>query len=217
MFQFFCTTGEKQDKHNECEVYSSITGYWKGIGRVAHSPWVSSKHVCINGIVYWFVRSEKDGSTVGFILAVDMEENFSVINIPEEKTLHPCLINLGGCISLVAENGVDEGRFDIWVLRDRKESIWVKKWSDYMHIFNIKQVKYVAVRENEILFGIVKHFFLYNMVTRTWRELEHGCRDRLSFPMVYTKSLLPCKFETGFLSYNYALFSDVFVIFVYKF
>ncbi|KAJ9672004.1 hypothetical protein PVL29_025585 [Vitis rotundifolia] len=196
VFRFFCTTGETQDKHNECEVYSSITGSWKGIGRVAHSPWGSSKHVCINGIVYWFVRSEKDGLTVGFILAVDVEENFSVINIPEEKTLHPCLVNLEGHLSLVAANGVDKDRFDIWVLYDSKESIWVKKWSDYMPIFNIKQVNYVAVRKNEILFGSVKHYLFYNMVTRTWRELNwgHSCRDRFSFPMTYTESLLPCKY-----------------------
>lgn len=106
VFLFFCTIGESQDKHNECEVYPSITGSWKGIGRVAHSPWGSSEHVCINGIGYWFVRSEKDGLIVVSILAVDMEENFSVINIPEEKTLYPCLVNLEGCFSLVAENGV---------------------------------------------------------------------------------------------------------------
>lgn len=68
------------------------------------------------------------------------------------------MVNLEGCLSLVAENGVDEDRFDIWVLRDSKESIWVKKWSDYMP-FNIKQVNHVAVRKNEILFGSVKHYF----------------------------------------------------------
>ncbi|RVW37333.1 hypothetical protein CK203_087740 [Vitis vinifera] len=92
VFQFFNPAGKSHDKHSECEVYSSITGCWKGIGCVAHSPW-SSNHICINGTVYWFIRSEKNGLIIVSILAVDMEENFSVIGIPEEATLHTFLVS----------------------------------------------------------------------------------------------------------------------------
>ena len=110
VFQFFNPAGKSHDKHSECEVYSSITGCWKGIGCVAHSPW-SSNHICINGTVYWFIRSEKNGLIIVSILAVDMEENFSVIGIPEEATLHTFLVSFEGCLSLVAGNVFDKNRF----------------------------------------------------------------------------------------------------------
>ncbi|RVW94786.1 hypothetical protein CK203_029907 [Vitis vinifera] len=80
VFQFFNPAGKSHDKHSECEVYSSITGCWKGI--------------------------------------VDMEENFSVIGIPEEATLHTFLVSFEGCLSLVAGNVFDKNRFDMWILQD---------------------------------------------------------------------------------------------------
>ena len=194
VFQFFNPAGKSHDKHSECEVYSSITGCWKGIGCVAHSPW-SSNHICINGTVYWFIRSEKNGLIIVSILAVDMEENFSVISIPEEATLHTFLVSFEGCLSLVAGNVFDKNRFDMWILQDSKKSTWVRKCSDYMPILNIKQVKHVAVQKNEILFASMKQYFFYNMCSRTWREFNwvHDFRKRLSIPLAYTESLLPCK------------------------
>ena len=45
----------------------------------------------------------------------------------------PCLVNLEGHLSLVAANGVDKGRFDIWVLQDSKSL-----FGFYMPIFNIE-------------------------------------------------------------------------------
>ncbi|RVW37332.1 hypothetical protein CK203_087745 [Vitis vinifera] len=89
---------------------------------VAHAPSTSFNHVCINGTVYWFSRSRIDGRLVGHILAVDREEKFSIIRIPEEETLYPLLVNLEGCLCLVAENGVVENRFDIWALQNSKET-----------------------------------------------------------------------------------------------
>ncbi|KAJ9672003.1 hypothetical protein PVL29_025584 [Vitis rotundifolia] len=158
-------------------------------------PRCSLKHVCINGIVYWFIKYEKGGLIVGSILAVDMEEKFSLISIPEEETLYPFLVNLEDCLCLVAESRLEKNRFDIWALQNSKDYVWVKKWSDYMRSFNIKHVNHIAVRKNEILFGSLEHYFFYDMETRTWRELNwaHGCQDLFSFPMVYTESLLPCK------------------------
>ncbi|KAL6314096.1 hypothetical protein AAG906_011831 [Vitis piasezkii] len=80
VLRFFNPAGKSHDKHSECEVYSSITGSWKGI--------------------------------------VDMEENFSVIGIPEEATLHTFLVSFEGCLSLVAGNVFDKNRFDMWILQD---------------------------------------------------------------------------------------------------
>ncbi|RVW94793.1 hypothetical protein CK203_029908 [Vitis vinifera] len=157
VFRFFNPSGKSQDKHHECEVYSSITGSWKGI--------------------------------------VDMEENFSVIGIPVEATLYPFLVSIEGCLSLVAKN-VCDNRFDIWILQDSKEFIWVKKCTAYMHAFNIKEVNHVTALKNKILFASGRRYFFYNMCSKTWREFDWG-RDfqkRVSSPLVYTESLLPCKF-----------------------
>ncbi|KAL6314929.1 hypothetical protein AAG906_029148 [Vitis piasezkii] len=94
------------------------------IRRVAHTPYssFSSNHVCINGIVYWFTRSEEG---IGSILVVNREEFFSTIRLPKEKILRPYLINLEGCLCLVVDNGLEEYRFDIWALQDSKET-WRK-------------------------------------------------------------------------------------------
>ena len=191
VFQFYGGT-----QHYGCEVYSSITGSWKSIGRVAHTPYssFSSNHVCINGIVYWFTRSEEG---IGSILVVNREEIFSTIQLPKEKILRPYLINLEGCLCLVVDNGLEGYRFDIWALQDSKESLWTKKWSDYMPFCSIADIiNHVVVRKNEILLGTITHFFLYNMGTRTWRKFnwEHdGEEIVICLSVPYTESLLPCK------------------------
>ncbi|KAJ9672007.1 hypothetical protein PVL29_025588 [Vitis rotundifolia] len=183
VFQFFYTEVHLY----ECLVYSSITGSWKSIGTIAHSPSGSSNHVCINGIVYWFSISRIDGRLVGHILAVDREEKFSIIRFPEEETLDPFLVNLEGCLCLVS------------ALQDSMESVWIKKWSDYIpSTFDIEPVTSVAVRKNEILFADPKLYVLYNMRTRSWRNFnrdrKHGTEELFSVPMAYTESLLPCKY-----------------------
>ncbi|KAJ9672008.1 hypothetical protein PVL29_025589 [Vitis rotundifolia] len=191
-FQFF----DREEQLYECMVYSSITGSWKFIGTVAHAPSNSFNHVCIDGIVYWFSRSRIDGRLVGHILTVDREEKFSIIRIPEEETLYPLLVNLEGCLCPVAENGLEQKRFGIWALQNSKESVWVKKWSDYMPSFQIEQFDYIVVRKNEILCGSWKQYLLYNLGTRTWREFdwEYGRVAGFPPPLAYTESLLPCKY-----------------------
>ena len=195
VFQFFY-----REMHlYECWVYSSITGSWKSIGTIAHCPSGSCNHACINGIVYWFSISIIDGRLVGHILAVDREEKFSIIRIPEEETLNPFLVNLEGCLCLVTLHKLDQNRFDIWALQDSKESVWIKKWNDYIPTtFDSEPVRSVAVRKNEILFANSKLYVFYNMRTRSWRNFnrdpKHGLEELFSLPMAYTESLLPCKY-----------------------
>ena len=189
VFQF-C---HRKEQLYECKVYSSIVGSWKSMGTVPHTPYSSSNHVCINETVFWFSLSIIDGRVVGHILAVDREENFSIIRIPKEETMRPFLVNIEGCLCLVARRGL--GRLDIWALQDSKESVWVKKWSDNIpRNFKIEQLCYVTVQKNEILFANWVRSVIYNMETRTWRgcNWEHGREDMFSLPMAYTESLLPC-------------------------
>ncbi|KAL6314164.1 hypothetical protein AAG906_011907 [Vitis piasezkii] len=191
VFQFYY----RDEQLYECKVYSSIVGSWKSMGTVPYSPYTSSNHVCINETVFWFSLSMIDGRLVGHILAVDREENFSTIRIPEEETMRPFLVNLEGCLCLVARHGL--GQLDIWALQDSKESVWMKKWSDNIpQNFNIQGLSYVTVQKNEILLANWVRSVFYNMETRTWREFnwEHAHEDKFSLPMAYTESLLPCKY-----------------------
>ena len=91
-------------------VYSSITRSWKSIATsAAHGPLDFSKtnHACINGTMYWLWKSRLDGGSVGYILAVDWEENFSIIRIPHEEPMKGVLVDLEGCLSIavVTKNG----------------------------------------------------------------------------------------------------------------
>ena len=146
-FNFFF----KEERPHECMVYSSTTGSWKSIANVAHGPNSSNEHVCINGIVYWFCRSRLDERLVGYILAVDWEENFSIIRIPEEETMKPFLVNLEGCLCMVVVakvGGNFRDIFDIWVLEDSKESVWVKKLSDHISFSTSDLILCVVGRVN---------------------------------------------------------------------
>lgn len=181
--------------HNECEVYSSIHGSWRGIGCVAYRP-RNSQHICINGTTYWFIKSKKDGLSIVSILAVDMKENFSVISIPEEATRRNFLVSFEGCLSIVTANVLNKNRFDMWILQDSKKSLWIRKCSDDMPISNIRRVKHVVVQKNEILFASLRQYYLYNMCSKIWIEFNwvHDFRKKFSFPLTYTESLLPCKY-----------------------
>ncbi|RVW94794.1 hypothetical protein CK203_029909 [Vitis vinifera] len=122
----------------------------------------------------------EDGRLVGHILAVDKEENFSTIRIPEEETMRPFLVNLEGCLCLVARHGL--GQLDIWALQDSKESVWMKKWSDNIpQNFNIQGLSYVTVQKNEILLANWVRSVFYNMETRTWREFNWEHAHETSF------------------------------------
>ena len=57
--------------------------------------------------MYWFYQSRLDERLVGYILAVDWEENFNIIRIPEEETMKPFLVNFEGFLCMVVVAKVD--------------------------------------------------------------------------------------------------------------
>jgi F-box interacting protein len=201
VFRFFYSKGESQDIHLECEVYSSCTGSWRGIGVVQHCPMgfqhcpLGSNHVFVNGKVYWFIASEEDHDIPGSILSVDIEENFRTINLPEEVTEHSFLVDLEGCLSLVAVYDEDE-IVDIWVLDDSNEPHWERKRSDYVTFSSLECVYYVAARKNEIFFITTDHYLIYSLDHATWTELDLEDTFERNLPVVlpFTESLLPCKY-----------------------
>ena len=195
VFQFFF----REEQPYECMVYSSTTGSWKSIANVVHGPNSSNEHVCINGIVYWFYQSRLDERLVGYILAVVWEEIFSIIRIPKEETMKPFLVNLEGCFCLVVVakvNGNFRDIFDIWVLEDSKESVWVKKLSDHISFSTSDPILCVVGRVNEIFFGTRKQYLLYNIHTRISKVFNWACGPYWSTSLLvaYAESLFPCTY-----------------------
>jgi F-box interacting protein len=201
VFRFFYSKLESEDIHLECEVYSSRTGSWRGIGVVQHCPMgfqhcpLGSSHVFVNGKVYWFLASEEDHDIPGSVLSVDMEHNFRTINLPDEVTEHSFLVALEGRLSLVAVYDEDE-IVDIWALNDSNEPHWERRRSDYVVFSSMECVYYVTARKNEIFFITTDHYLIYNLDHGTWTELdlEDIFERNLPVALPFIETLLPCKY-----------------------
>ncbi|CAN7105587.1 unnamed protein product [Brassica rapa subsp. narinosa] len=203
IFRIFCVgrrNAGKGDYLYECEVYSSSSGAWRGIGPVLHLPMYvyfrphRSAHVFAGGKIYWLV-SLKDPA--GIMLSVDMEENFEVMELPyystdlrdeDRITVTTYLINLGGSLSLVVLH-VDS--FDVW---EWKEASWVLVIEDYLPFMNFCDiVLFMTSSEKEILFVTESHLWTYHLDTRKWRKRGRP-PTRFTNPAIFpfTESLLPC-------------------------
>ena len=97
---------------------------------VAQYPIISQEHISINGGVYWLISSGIDGFTYS-ILGIDREEKLIKISLPSEVIAKALFfVDFEGCLSLVSLRD-DFNRFDLWVLEDDNESVWVKKMQRY--------------------------------------------------------------------------------------
>lgn len=200
VFRIFHPKSEPQNTRIECEVFSSSTGTWRGIGSVPQCP-MHSDNVYVDGKVYWFIVSEEDHEVPGSILSVDMEENFRIIELPEEVTAHAFLIDLDGQLSLVAIYD-DDLIMDIWVLRSCSDAdCWDRKCSDYIPYSPIEDTDAVAGRKNEIFLITTEHYYIYDIGRRVWTELDFEDEFDRNCPAVfsYTESLLPSKYQNWIL------------------
>lgn len=205
VFRFFSSIFEKPVVSPQCEIFSSSTGTWRGIGFVQQYP-MGANHVFFNGQVYWFIASEEDHSTPGSILSVDMEDSFKTIELPEEVTAHSFLIILEGFLSLVAVYD-DDLIMDVWMLKDANESYWEKKCSAYIEHAVEECIDSVAGRNNEFFFITTEHYFIFNTDRTTWEQLylQEGFGQDSPVVFTYTESLLPCKYYKCF---QFIIFSN---------
>ncbi|KAK9269491.1 hypothetical protein L1049_001266 [Liquidambar formosana] len=185
---------ESNEEPPDCEIYSSITGSWRGIGSVEYRP-MGYHYVCVNGIVYWFIGTKYYSTIPVSILSVDMEENFRTIDLPAEATEHSFLVDLQGCLLLIIVGDEHDHSLDIWVLQDRNESTWVNRCSSNIPIEANESVNSVSARKNELLFTTSFHYFIFNLDDKTWREVifyAAGFDTDFSVAFSFTESLLPC-------------------------
>ncbi|KAK8487705.1 hypothetical protein V6N13_134154 [Hibiscus sabdariffa] len=206
IFRFFSPKRIPLAKHRyrvsrlQCEVYSSISGFWSVIGRVpycpmrsSHSP-LGSNHVFVNGKTHWFIASDEDPMIPGLIFTVDIEETFGTIKLPADVTEHSYLVDLKGCLSLVAVYDEDE-IMNIWTLEDKNEPEWELKCSDNVPFSNDECVEFVVAKENDIFVITSNHYYIFDSDHRVWTELELSniFETRSPVAFTYTESLLYCK------------------------
>ncbi|XP_010545552.1 PREDICTED: F-box protein At5g07610 [Tarenaya hassleriana] len=188
----------------ECEVYSSSTGSWRGIGQVPRIPMRIfssthvSTHVFVGGKIYWLVAS-KYSDTPGCVLCTDMEGNFKLFRLPdygvtyhEEEGIspHTFLINLKGSLCLVVVHLQD---LAVWILKEEDgEPDWELE-HDIIHCFEVEDVIRAATSCGDtLLFVTQDHWYRYDFGLKTWK-MESPCVEffiPIAFP--YTESLLPC-------------------------
>ncbi|XP_024929678.3 F-box only protein 8 [Ziziphus jujuba] len=213
VFRFFLSKSESEPEsdseaeaespniciESECDIYSSATGTWRGIGRVPHRP-MGSNHVYVDGKVYWFVASKNNRDVAGSILSVDMEENFSTMSLPDFVTEHSFLVDFDGCLSLVVVYDEDL-IINIWDLTDSNESEWDLKCSDAIPYTGIECTDSLTVIRGEVFLITTNYFFIFYPKENIWRKLALGDELEVEFPVVfkYSQSFLPC---------NGASFSD---------
>ncbi|GMN27618.1 hypothetical protein TIFTF001_041057 [Ficus carica] len=199
VFRIFHPKSDSEDTLPECEVYSPSTGVWRGIGSVPKCP-MKSHNIFVVGKVYWFLPSEDDHTIAGSILSVDMEENFQVIELPEEVTAHAFLVNLDAHLCLVAIYD-DDLIMDIWLLKYKNETeyYWERICSDYIPYSTMENTDAAAGLKNEIFIITSEHYFLYDIGRRTWIELDFVENFQRNCPVIfsYTESLLPCNGVMG--------------------
>ncbi|XP_038690430.1 uncharacterized protein LOC119989153 isoform X1 [Tripterygium wilfordii] len=87
---------------------------------------------------------------------------------PAEVTEHSYLIELEGCLSLVAMDDEDV-TVDIWILRNFGESNWEKRSSGIVPFSNYECLSSVASWNSEKIFITSEHYFILH---KTWGELD---------------------------------------------
>lgn len=204
VFRFFRSGCESEGEHYECEIYSSISRMWRGMGIVEVYPMgfnykcsMGFNHVCVDGKLYWFIcsDSEDEGDVPGSILSVDMDENFQRISLPDSVILthHSYLVEIEGLLSLIAMDEEFDKVMSIWVLQDSVGPTWVEKWSTVSPKFDYECINSVAVRANEIFISTTESCYIFNMDKETWRGVQLANLDGDSTVVfTFTESLLPC-------------------------
>lgn len=198
IFRFFLPKSESEETvRSECEIYSSSTGTWKGLGTVEHCA-MGAYHLFVNGKVYWFISSEADSEIPGAILSVDMEENFRFIPLPEEVCERSFLVDFEGCLALVAVYEYD-ALVNIWVLNDDGNIDWDLEYSHDIPFASMVSIESVAVRKGRFFFVTTEHYFLYDPEEMAWWELRFDNEFEKISPVVFTykESLLPCDGTLG--------------------
>lgn len=170
IYRIFRPKSESEDVNPKCEIYSSSTRTWNGIGCVEHCP-MGAYHLYVDGKVYWFVASDADNEIPGAILSVDMEESFGIVLRPEEVSERSFLVDFEGCLALVAVCEYDS-LVNIWVLNNDESIDWELEYSHDIPFASMVSIGSEAVRSGKFFFVTADHYFFYVPELMAWWELR---------------------------------------------
>ncbi|XP_056851587.1 F-box/kelch-repeat protein At3g04660-like isoform X2 [Raphanus sativus] len=81
--------------------------------------YLSTKGICINGILYYYAWIQNEGALISFDL---ISEEFNAIKLPEDIK---CVVNYNGKIAIASLTTIN-GEVHIWVLEDASKQEWSK-------------------------------------------------------------------------------------------
>ncbi|XP_059646702.1 F-box protein At1g11270-like [Cornus florida] len=184
------------DEGMACEVFTLRdgegvdSGSWKRVNDCPYKVWTDRLPVCVDGVIYWMV-SEQSNSIVLF----DMKtEEFGVISYPgwysELDSNSLFLVGLNGFVCLVYCLAA-KSTMDIWMLKDCKNSIWVKGYSISLSATEgsceILGIVPCEEDDGEILINTEqKGLVCYNINSKTFRSIEN--KERYKKPCLYHES-----------------------------
>ncbi|KAK4397699.1 F-box protein [Sesamum angolense] len=188
-FRFFSEPSEDEDVKYKCEVYTSRSTAWRRISedveRPDHNPFhpFPPYYASVAGSLYWFVWSEDDPGTPLRILSVDMNDNFTEIELPTLLHQWSFLIEFEGCLSVVLMDYPDSYTasqhedprpyLEVYKFKNHKWSLRAKAEMELMDIHSFNSV---AARDNEI-FLIIRLaddsfcYLIFDMAENSFRTL----------------------------------------------
>ncbi|GJZ43924.1 putative F-box protein [Tanacetum coccineum] len=185
----------------QCEVYSSLNGSWKRLGRFDVWPMVNpfctcvADQVCLDGKLYWLIGDADAATKPSWIMMVDIHDMFHKIDLPK-KANDSFLIKFRGQLCFIDWS---ESYISIWGYEEEKKSwqlLGMPQFSDWSEVCNFDSA--VANRD-EILFvyykkSLLRHEIVYDVGLKMWKEFSIPEADKekrmLVFPFVET--LFPC-------------------------
>ncbi|GMH11466.1 hypothetical protein Nepgr_013307 [Nepenthes gracilis] len=152
------------------EIWSNSCVVWKLLGKCQFDVLSRKSYVYVDGCVYWLIAERKFNPDCIRILVFDLEkESFGVVCFPRfySNRSVECVGMLEMREKLCLTDRLPwETTMDIWVLENRKNNVWIKKYSmDLAHIdlHDFKILGHVPSEggEGEILIKIGSHSFVY--------------------------------------------------------
>ncbi|KAH6788632.1 hypothetical protein C2S51_003638 [Perilla frutescens var. frutescens] len=209
-FRFFSDSSKGEVVKYKCEVYTSRSTAWRIISEDVQRPYRSNIHpfcpyyASISGAVYWFVWSREKRGTPVRILSVDMNDNFTEIDLPTRLHEWSFLIELEGCLSVVhltnpelyplSQNEDPQPHLEVYKFEN---SQWHLRSKSIIDLINVHSFNSVAARDTEIFF-IIKHedesvcFLIFDFVegSFTTLDLEEQFEDYCPVAFPFVESLL---------------------------
>uniref|UniRef100_A0A5B7AJF3 F-box domain-containing protein n=2 Tax=Davidia involucrata TaxID=16924 RepID=A0A5B7AJF3_DAVIN len=169
-----------------CEIFTLTHGggvdsaSWRRISDCPYRVCTDRPPVSVNGVIYWMMMMSCES-----IVFFDLEkEEFGKISHPKFNFWF--LTGLKGSLCLV-DCSTTPSIMDVWMLKDCRDSIWVKEYSISLFPCEIRSVVPYDDNNGEIfLVSEQKGLICHNIDNKTFRVSENsGLMERYKMPCLY--------------------------------